>query len=205
MSGTRLAALQVGGSSGPWAALGFDVDVDGSIPLRNGALEFGRDEPGMLGLSVAGLEHPLVDIEGIGVTSGQPVPPLDHPNGAFEIDHVVLITNSLDRTSEAVEAALGLPLRRVRETDTVRQGFHRFADHQGTRGCIIEIVENQRVQRTSLFGLVVNVVDLDAVCQRWGADAIGEPKPAVQPGRRIATVRRQAGLGVPVALMTPES
>lgn len=205
MSGTRLAALRIGGSTGPWVGFGFAVDVDGSIPLRNGALEFVRDELGMLGLGVAGLEHPPVDIEGIGVTVAQPVPPLDHPNGAFEIDHVVLMTNSLERTSEAVEAALGLPLRRIRETDTVRQGFHRFADHQGTRGCIIELVENQRVQHTSLFGLVVNVVDLDAVCQRWGADAISEPKPAVQPGRRIATVRKHVGLGVPVALMTPES
>ncbi len=58
--------------------------------------------------------------------------------------------------------------------------------------------------RTSLFGLVVNVVDLDAVCERWGKDVIGVPKPAVQPGRRIATVRSAAGLGVPVAFMTPD-
>jgi hypothetical protein len=28
-------------------------------------------------------------------------------------------------------------------------------------------------------------------------------KDAVQPGRRIATVRKQAGLGLPVALITP--
>jgi hypothetical protein len=32
---------------------------------------------------------------------------------------------------------------------------------------------------------------------------VGPAKDAVQPGRRIATVRREAGLGVPVALMTP--
>jgi hypothetical protein len=31
----------------------------------------------------------------------------------------------------------------------------------------------------------------------------GEARPAVQPGRRIATVRRSAGLAAPVALMSP--
>jgi hypothetical protein len=35
-------------------------------------------------------------------------------------------------------------------------------------------------------------------------DNVGETRPAVQPGRRIATLRRGAGLSVPVALMTPQ-
>jgi hypothetical protein len=34
-------------------------------------------------------------------------------------------------------------------------------------------------------------------------DRVGEIRDAVQPGRRIATLRRSAGLSVPVALMTP--
>jgi hypothetical protein len=34
-------------------------------------------------------------------------------------------------------------------------------------------------------------------------DLLGEPRPAVQPGRRIATLRREAGLGPAVAFMTP--
>jgi hypothetical protein len=32
---------------------------------------------------------------------------------------------------------------------------------------------------------------------------VGPAKAAVQPGRRIATVREGAGLGLPVALITP--
>jgi hypothetical protein len=32
---------------------------------------------------------------------------------------------------------------------------------------------------------------------------VSEPKDAVQPGRRISTVKASAGLGIPVALMTP--
>ena len=34
-------------------------------------------------------------------------------------------------------------------------------------------------------------------------DDLGAPRDAVQPGRRIATVRESAGLGVPVAFMSP--
>jgi hypothetical protein len=32
---------------------------------------------------------------------------------------------------------------------------------------------------------------------------VGEPRAAVQPGRRIATVSRVAGLSTALALMTP--
>jgi hypothetical protein len=32
---------------------------------------------------------------------------------------------------------------------------------------------------------------------------VGEPHDAVQPGRRIASVRRDAGLRAPLAFMTP--
>ena len=53
------------------------------------------------------------------------------------------------------------------------------------------------------WGLVINVEDLDAAAERIGPDGIGAVTPAVQPGRKIATVRTELGLGVPVALMTP--
>jgi hypothetical protein len=36
-------------------------------------------------------------------------------------------------------------------------------------------------------------------------DRVGEVRDAIQPGRRIATLRRSAGLSLPVALMTPVS
>ena len=46
------------------------------------------------------------------------------------------------------------------------------------------------------------VSDLDALAERLGDD-LGTPRDAVQSGRRIATLRESAGLGVPVAFMTP--
>ena len=44
--------------------------------------------------------------------------------------------------------------------------------------------------------------DLEAAAAHLG-EHVGRIKDAVQPGRRIATVRDSAGLGLPVALMTP--
>jgi hypothetical protein len=43
--------------------------------------------------------------------------------------------------------------------------------------------------------------DLDATVAFLG-DGVSEARDAVQPGRRIATLRRSAGLALPVALMT---
>jgi hypothetical protein len=51
------------------------------------------------------------------------------------------------------------------------------------------------------WGLALLVEDLERTAERLGAHA-GEIRPAVQPGRRIATLRRSAGLGLPVALMS---
>ena len=115
------------------------------------------------------------------------------------IDHVVVFTDSLERTTTAVAEATGHEVRRVRETTGVRQGFHRV----GPGGVIIEVVERSDVTSVSLWGLVVTVADLDALV--IDADgAIGAPRDAVQQGRRIATARGAADLGVAVAFMSPE-
>jgi hypothetical protein len=204
MSEVRLAAIDVGGDAEPWVALGLTADGSGRIPFSNGALEFVAGQHGVVGLAIEGVDELSGDIDGIAVRPGRVVSSVDHRIDVIEVDHVVIMTDSLERTSEAVTEALGLECRRIRETDAVRQAFHRFADQGGRRGCIIEIVENARMQQPSLFGLVLNVNDIDAVADRLGPDVLGHPKTAVQPGRRIATVRAAAGLGVAVALMSPE-
>lgn len=203
---TRLASVVVAGAPSAWEACGFAVDSCGRIALGNGAIECRADDRGgLLALAVEGVTDLPADVDGVQLVPGSAVPASDHPNGAFELDHIVVMTDSLDRTSNAIDAALGLELRRVRETETVRQGFHRFDDQRGTRGCIIEVVETDRVDGASLWGLVVNVVDLDSAQQLIGADRIGLARPAVQRGRHIATVRSAAGLGAPVALMSPST
>ena len=92
-------------------------------------------------------------------------------------------------------------MKRIREAGAIRQGFHRLGE------LIIEVVESPQVtsSHASFWGFVWNVADLHEVCARLGPDVVSPPKPAVQPGRFIATVRAQVGLGLPLALMTPPS
>lgn len=127
-----------------------------------------------------------------------------HPNGALAIDHLVVFTPDLKRTVAAMEG-VGFDLRRVREATEpgpdVRQAF--FRPH----GVIVEVVENPRAPESEparFWGLTVTVADLDG-CARLLGDRLGEVQDAVQAGRRIATVRREAGLGVPVALISPHA
>ncbi|HYN32872.1 MAG TPA: hypothetical protein VES40_09620, partial [Ilumatobacteraceae bacterium] len=121
--------------------------------------------------------------------------------GAIGLDHVVVMTAQLDRTSAAIAEATGCELKRIREVATMRQGFHRIS----SGGLIVELVERPEVPDgpAVFWGIVINVDDLDVACALIGNDRISPPKDAVQPGRRIATIRNEVGLGLPVALMTP--
>jgi hypothetical protein len=55
----------------------------------------------------------------------------------------------------------------------------------------------------TFWGLALTLDDLDAAFALLGPDRMGEPKPAVQQGRRITTIRSAAGLGLPLALLDP--
>ena len=57
-------------------------------------------------------------------------------------------------------------------------------------------------RRAFFWGLAFVAPDLDATVARLG-DRVSEIRAAVQPGRRIVTLRRSAGLALPVALITP--
>ena len=66
-----------------------------------------------------------------------------------------------------------------------------------------EAVERGGGDRPAFFwGLAFVAPDLDATVATLG-DQVSEIRAAVQPGRRIATLCRSAGLAVPVALITP--
>jgi hypothetical protein len=138
-----------------------------------------------------------------------PLPASPQPNGVLSIDHVVAASPDLDRSVAALQAA-GLDLRRVREQPTPagapRQAFFRLG------GEILEVIQEPRevIARAGgadhpvrFWGLALLVDDLDGAAERM-APHVGEPRAAVQPGRRIATVRRSAGLAVPLALMSAE-
>lgn len=87
-------------------------------------------------------------------------------------------------------------LRRLREPPEApaRQAFLRLGP------VILELVETGHAA-PAFWGLVVTVADLDAAAAGLG-ELLGSPRDAVQPGRRIATVRQAAGLSVALALMS---
>jgi hypothetical protein len=199
MAMTSLVAVRIGARSDAWLALGFEI-VDGRLPMANGTLVFVEGvTSGIASLVVdGGLQ---ADVDGLSLEAGSR--PAGEGGTADELDHVVVMTDSLERTSAAIESSLGLECRRIRETGQVRQAFHRFEDPAdgASRGCILEIVENQRVPTPQFWGLVITVDDLDGLCDAH-PELISPPTPAVQPGRRIATAGREAGLGTAVAFMT---
>jgi hypothetical protein len=195
---TGLVAVRLGARAEAWSTLGFEL-TDGELGLANGSVVFDEAAPpGIVALLVDGTP---ADVDGLpfewGTTSSGPGRRSD------EIDHVVVMTNSLERTSAAIETGLGLECRRIRDTGQVRQAFHRFDDPPGAtaRGCILEIVENSALSEAGFWGLVITVDDLDALCEA-NPDLISPPRAAVQPGRRIATARREAELGTAVAFMS---
>lgn len=204
--------LAIAGDRSAWAALGLTIADDGTIPLFGTSLRLvdARDHPvGLAGWALAGVADPesaVADLaaEGLPTEVVEPVPPryADHELGATALDHVVVLTPDLERTSGVIAAATGHELRRIREMGTMRQGFHRI----GRGGLIVELVERAEMEAgpASFWGIVLIVDDLDVACARIGHDLVSEPKDAVQAGRRIATLCESAGLGLPVALMTPD-
>ena len=174
MSRPELAALVLGDAPQAWEALGFTVDGSAAVV---GGVELRLTGEG------GGIRDWVVAAD----VTARPASP-GHPNGALAVDHVVLLASDLAATTERL----------------VGEGF----DHRPSPApqeffvlgpCLLEVVQGDR---DGLWGLTLTVADLDALAARLG-DLLGTPKDAVQPGRRIATLRREAGLGQPVAFMTP--
>jgi hypothetical protein len=197
-----------------WSALGFDVD-DGRCQIGSVVLGFidAQQTPGPPGIRAWSLrELANEDLDGLPTTiSHKPIlqPAPVHPNGVVAIDHIVAASPELDRSVTAMQAA-GLDLRRVREEPTPagapRQALFRLGDE------ILELIQEpaEVLERAGgldhpvrFWGLALQVEDLDR-CAELLEGNISEVRPAVQPGRRIASVRRSAGLAVPLALMSAD-
>jgi hypothetical protein len=207
VAGPAIAALDIAGDPGPWRDVGFAVGDDGLT--RVGSVELRIGGPGR-GIT----RWTLRDAAGAGDVDGVPTgrtaaPPPDgpapgHPNGALSIDHVVVAAPDADRVFGALQAT-GMVLKRERTAGPadhpLRQGFFRHGE------VIIEVMapaepeEGAGAAPSRLWGLTVVVADIDAAAALLG-DRLGTVRDAVQPGRRIGTVRREAGLGVPLALIS---
>lgn len=203
MSGPVLSEIRVAVDPSAWAAAGFSVAAETAL-VGGVAIEFVQGKSGIV-------DWALTEVKAAGM-DGLPTRmaparaeegPL-HANGVTEIDHVVAATPSLERTIAALEDA-GIELRRIREGET-GMGTHRQAFFRVGRP-ILEVVESNDLDITAparFWGITFATDDIDAAAELLG-DKLGRVKDAVQPGRRIATVRRDAGLGLPVALITAKA
>jgi hypothetical protein len=179
---TVLAGLDVAGDAGAWRAAGFTVDPDGVVRAGHLRIQTGVGARGIAAWRLA----PATDVE-----------PATHPNTTQLLDHLVLFTDDPDRTTLSY-AELGLEARRVRDVGNgTTQTFFRAGE------VVVELVGPiPDVHGERFWGLAFTVADLDA-CVALLGDAIGAAKDAVQPGRRIATLRHRAlGLTVPIAFMS---
>ena len=203
---TAVGELLVASPIEPWQAIGLHIG-DGVARVGGVALRFAPVGPdgreGVISWGLVGAPTHDTDIDGLATHHLEAAPEGGHRHSLHIVgfDHLVVMTSSLERTCSGIEASTGEPLKRIREAGAIRQGFHRLGE------LIIEVVESPQVtsSHASFWGFVWNVADLHEVCARLGPDVVSPPKPAVQPGRFIATVRAQVGLGLPLALMTPPS
>lgn len=204
---TRVAELRLACSVESWRNLGFAITTDHGSSLVHVAgldLRFDQTPTGDIGWTLLGdstSDEPIDGIDTRWVTETRELDAVSNAIDIVSIDHIVIMTGDLERTSRAIDERMGLPRKRVRDAGGgVRQGFHRAGD------IILEVVERPDLptgQPASIWGLVLVVDDIDATVAWLGPDAVGSPRDAVQPGRRIASLRREVGLGLAVAFMTP--
>ncbi|NQV07456.1 hypothetical protein HQ535_12975 [bacterium] len=109
------------------------------------------------------------------------------------IDHIVLLVPRLDAAVSAL-AAIGVPVRRKDEIRGRQTAFFLV-------GTLLEVIESHSLDRPLLYGVALEVDDLDATGARLrtlGLE-VTDPRPAVQEGRRISTIQ---GLPAGVVLMS---
>lgn len=196
----ELAELVIADPPEAWRELGFEVDPEGHMDLGGVRVRLGGEGSGIVAWS-------LMRVNAMGSIDGLPTPVprvlrpppfMTHPNGATGIDHVVILSSSLERTASAFLRA-GVEISRTEDSERGRMGFRRLGP------AILEVVQRDDLEgeEARFWGIAVVVIDIDHIAERLG-DRLGPIKQAVQPGRRIATLDAGGIVSVPLAFMSPE-
>jgi hypothetical protein len=200
--------LEVADPTDAWIRAGFSVDADavcrvGGVRIR--LVGRGRGT-GIVGWSLRGLPPGSSpgDLDGVPTTrsGGVSAAPAAHANGVTAIDHIVLLSPDLGRTTESL-AAVGVDPRRERDGElggrSIRQIFFRLGE------VILEVVGSPQTPGegpSALWGITYVVADIDATASYFG-DLTTPVKDAVQPGRRITTLRNhELGISVRSAMIS---
>jgi len=203
-----LDELVVGDDPDSWAAAGFHVDGGvtwlGTVRVRLAGPDGGR---GIRSWGLSPLPAGTDDVDGLPThvpddAGAAPSRTLTHPNGITAFDHLVVASPDLGRTVERL-VSLGLDLRRTRDVGSPERPRQQHFFWIGEP--ILELVGPTTPTGdgpSRFFGVACTVADLEATAAHLG-EGCGRVKDAVQPGRRIATLRHEAfDISVPIALMS---
>ena len=211
--------IHVADAPDAWARAGFTVDSAGDAApcCRVGGVRIrmvgSNHGSGIVGWSLGGLPSGFSgELDGIATARSDgcgavpsvasPAAPAEHANGVTAIDHVVLLSPDPDRTVAAM-GAVGERPRRERRGElggqSIRQIFFRFGE------VIVEVVGAPVAAGdgpSTLWGITYVTADIDATAAFFG-ERTAPVKPAVQPGRRITTVRhRELDISVRTAMIS---
>jgi Glyoxalase/Bleomycin resistance protein/Dioxygenase superfamily len=198
----ELVALDVAVDPDAWRALGFAVDDDDVCAVDRVAIRLGSPGRKISGWALADVPGG-VEVDGLPTALPPPrATAASHPNGTVALDHLVVMSPDPERTITAL-AANGVEPRRQRHTDQYGPPFTQTFFRLGRP--ILELIgpaTGAGSEPARFYGVAFTVDDLDATAAFLG-DRLDRVKDAVQPGRRIATLRREAGAGIPLAFMSP--
>jgi hypothetical protein len=194
----RLLALTIGADREPWRQAGFAVTDDGV--LLAGDVMVQLDASAGTGIVGWTLSTPVAGFP----SCPQPKPATgaaEHPNGVIGVDHVVVSVLDLEAATAALVEA-GCDVRGQRSA--VIKGHNVIQRLLPLQNALIELVAP--VAKSAYdHGTAPSFWGVTFVCpelSRLGPH-VAVPRPAVQPGRQIATAGREAQLGTRVAFMTP--
>lgn len=201
MSAPVLTEIRLAADPSAWAAAGFVLEGN-SIAAGGVRIEFIAGSAGIVDWAMTEVRTTGIDGLPTRPAASVDLPDGSHPNGVTEIDHLVVATPRLARTVACLERE-GIALRRLYEGETGTGEERRLAFFRLGQP-VLEVVEAAELADGAparFWGITFTTADIDAAAALLD-DRLGRVKDAVQPGRRIATFRREAGLGLPAALIS---
>ena len=199
-------AITVADEPDTWRAAGFAVDDEGVTCLGTVRVELVGRARGkrIIGWSLRDVSTDSLDGLPTTISTRAPAAPVTHPNGVELIDHVVIVSPDVDRTVTALERA-GIEVKRTRHIDAEQYGFAARQTFFRLGEVILELIGGEEPtgdDPARFFGLAHTVADLDATKTLLG-EHLPNVKDAVQPGRRIATLRhKELDMSVATAFMS---
>lgn len=201
MSLRELLGVDVAVGVDAWRSVGFAVDDNGVCTIDGVAIRLGAAGRKIGAWSLNGIA-PDTDIDGLRTTDPARSSATDaHPNGTVAFDHLVVLSPAPERTIAALDEH-GIEPRGRRHTDQYGPPYTQTFFRVGRP--VLELIgpdEPTGDEPARFYGIAFTVRDLDQTAGFLG-DRLGDVKDAVQPGRRIATLRREAGAGIPLAFMS---